>query len=158
MKTCTSDVYQEQKETEEKLTKHSDEMKGLEEALANLEIELRTNVKNMEEIERKYQNKNNELQNQVRQYDQRKQCSWFLRAFVPFFACHQDASNMPGIAAKQTELSNLNSEKNNLRNKEWNIKVQQTDLQLKLANSKIQLGERLSVFLNHHAVYMFITA
>ncbi|XP_048030853.1 uncharacterized protein LOC125258073 [Megalobrama amblycephala] len=140
VKSCTSDVYQEQKETEEKITKQTDEVKGLEDALANLEKELRNNVKNMEEIERRYQDKNNELQNQVRQYEKQKQCAWFLRAFVPFFACHQDASNMPGIAAKQSELSNLNSEKNSLRTKEWNIKIQQTDLQLKLANSKILLG------------------
>ncbi|CAM4724439.1 unnamed protein product [Leuciscus chuanchicus] len=140
VKSCTSDVFQEQKETEDKITKQTDEMKGLEDALANLETELRNTCRNMEEIDRRYREKTQEMQDNIRKYEQKKQCSWFLRAFIPFFAVHQDASNMPGIAAKQAELAHIDSEKNGLRNKEWNIKVQQTDLQLKLANSKIKLG------------------
>ncbi|KAG1931241.1 uncharacterized protein LOC120473233 [Pimephales promelas] len=140
VKTCTSDVFQEQKDTEDKITKQTDEMKGLENALADLETELRNTCRNMEEIDRRYRDKNQELQNNIRHYEKNKQCSWFLRAFVPFFAVHQDCSNLPGIAAKQAELAHIDSEKNGLRNTEWNIKVQQTDLQLKLANSKIKLG------------------
>lgn len=146
MKTCTSDVFQEQKETEDKIAKQTDEMKGLEAALANLETELRNTCRKMEEIDRRYRDKNQELQDNIRKYEQNKQCSWFLRAFIPFFAVHQDASNMPGIAAKQAELAHISSEKNGLRNTEWNIKVQQTDLQLKLANSKIKLGKCLCAF------------
>ncbi|XP_048030875.1 uncharacterized protein LOC125258083 [Megalobrama amblycephala] len=41
VKTCTSDVYEEMKETEENLKKHTYEMKALEDALAKLELELR---------------------------------------------------------------------------------------------------------------------
>ncbi|KAK9952873.1 hypothetical protein ABG768_016903 [Culter alburnus] len=73
---CISDVFAEQKETEEKLQGHSDEMKALKDALAKLELELRKIV----------------------------------------------------------------SENNGPRNQEWDIKIRQTDLQMKLANCKLQNG------------------
>ncbi|XP_077074787.1 uncharacterized protein LOC143725853 [Siphateles boraxobius] len=115
-------------------------MKGLENALANLEMELRNTCRKMEELDRRYRDKNQELQDNIRKYEQDKKSSWFSRAFIPFYDLFQDYFNMPVIAAKQTELSHIDSEKNGLRNTEWNIKVQQTDLQLKMANSKIKLG------------------
>ncbi|ROI15262.1 hypothetical protein DPX16_0417 [Anabarilius grahami] len=40
---CTSDVYEEQKDTKEKLKEHFDKMKALEDALVKLELELRKN-------------------------------------------------------------------------------------------------------------------
>ncbi|XP_067233785.1 uncharacterized protein [Chanodichthys erythropterus] len=73
---CISDVFAEQKETEEKLQGHSDEMKALENVLAKLELELRKIV----------------------------------------------------------------SENNGPRDREWDIKIRQTDLQMKLASCKLQNG------------------
>ncbi|RXN24383.1 restin-like protein [Labeo rohita] len=139
--TSTSDVFQEQKETKEKLTKQSDEMKGLEDALAKLEVELMKNVDDMKKTEKKLEETNNELQDLIRKYEEKKQRSWFFRFFQQIFGGYRDASEVPGVAAKTAELSHLDSEKNSLRNKEWDIKIKQTDLQLKLATSKIKMGE-----------------
>ncbi|KAI2666727.1 Serine--tRNA ligase [Labeo rohita] len=139
--TSTSDVFQEQKETKEKLTKQSDEMKGLEDALAKLEVELRTNVDDMKKTEKKLEETNNELQDLIRTYEEKKKRSWFFGFFRRIFGGYRDASKVPGVAAKTGELSRLDSEKNSLRNKEWDIKIKQTDLQLKLATSKIKMGE-----------------
>ncbi|XP_067234136.1 uncharacterized protein [Chanodichthys erythropterus] len=77
VKKCTSDVFVEQRETEEKLKKHTYEMKALEEALVEFELELKKIV----------------------------------------------------------------SENNGPRNREWDIKIRLIELQLKLANCKIQQGE-----------------
>ncbi|KAK9952886.1 hypothetical protein ABG768_016916 [Culter alburnus] len=76
VETCTTDVVQEQKKTNENVKKHSDEMKAVEDALVELEL----------------------------------------------------------------ELSKIVSENNSPLNQEWDIKIRQTDLQMKLANCKIQQG------------------
>ncbi|XP_048031478.1 uncharacterized protein LOC125258533 [Megalobrama amblycephala] len=59
-----------------------------------------------------------------------------VKALMKFNQRYNDAA----ILAKQAKLNRLVSEKDSLRNKEWNIKIQRTDLQLKLANCKIQQG------------------
>ncbi|XP_016117146.1 uncharacterized protein, partial [Sinocyclocheilus grahami] len=139
--TCTSNVFEEQKESQVKLTKHSDEMKGMEDALANLEVELRKNVDDMTETEKKIEETTNELQELIRKYEEKKQHSWFFRVFGLLFGGYKDVSKIPGVAAKKDKLSRLDSEKYSLRKKEWDIKIKQTDLQLKLATSKIKMGE-----------------
>ncbi|XP_067234454.1 uncharacterized protein [Chanodichthys erythropterus] len=134
VKTCTSDVYQEQKETEEKITKHSDEMKGLEDALVKLKEELMKNDSDMEEIEKRIEKSTQELHHLIinnRSYGY--SILWGLFSFRRRY-------NNDAILAKQAELNSLVSEKNSLRNQGWNIKIKQTDLQLKLANCKIQQG------------------
>ncbi|KAF4095502.1 hypothetical protein G5714_023105 [Onychostoma macrolepis] len=140
--TCTSDVIQEQKETEEKITTNTKEMESLKEAVDKLEEELRNHNRNMEELEKKIEDKNHELQNHITNSSKKRFC--ILRALVPFYAVIQDAKTTPAIAAKtqslNADLSRLNSEKSCLQNKDWNIQVRLTDLQLKLATSKIQLG------------------
>ncbi|XP_048030861.1 uncharacterized protein LOC125258078 isoform X2 [Megalobrama amblycephala] len=126
---CTSDVYQEQKLTEEKLTKHSDKMKALEDSLVKLEVELSNNVDDMEEIEKKIEKNTQELLYLI--INNRSCRSSFLRGLFSY----DDA-----IRAKQAELTSLVSEKDSLRNQGWDIKIQQIDLQLQMANFKIQLG------------------
>lgn len=148
MRTCTSDVFQEQKDTKEKLTEHSDEMKGLEDALAKLEVEMRKNVDKMKENEKKTEETNSELQDLIRKYEE-KQSSFFPRLFRALFGTFQDVSKIPGVAVKKDELTRLDSEKSSLRNQEWDIKIRQTDHQLKLATSKIQMGENFPVLLHY---------
>ncbi|KAK9952867.1 hypothetical protein ABG768_016897 [Culter alburnus] len=139
---CTSDVIQEKKVTEGKLTQHSLEMKSLEEAVTELEEELRKYANHIEEIEKKIERKNCELQDHIT--NSNKRSFSILRALVPFYGAIQDAKNGPRIAAQtqslNAELSRLYSERSSLQNKEWNIQVRLMDLQLKLATSKIQLG------------------
>ncbi|KAL0150646.1 hypothetical protein M9458_054063, partial [Cirrhinus mrigala] len=140
--TCTSDVIQEQKETEEKITKNTKEVESLQEAVDKLEEDLRKHTRHMEELERKIDNKNRELQDHITKSSKKR--FGVPRALVPFFAAIQDSITDPAIAAKiqslNAELSRLNSEKISLQNKEWTIQVHLTDLQLKLATSKIELG------------------
>ncbi|XP_050957988.1 uncharacterized protein LOC127159131 [Labeo rohita] len=47
LKSCTSDVYQEQKETEEKKKKQSDEINGLKDAISKLELDLKQIVEKL---------------------------------------------------------------------------------------------------------------
>lgn len=148
MATCTSDVIQEQKETEVKLTQHSDEITALEQAVAKLEEELKNNAQNVAGMEKKIEGKNVELQNHIKAVSRKSHGMGILAALVPFIGplikSIYDTVTAPGVAAQtqslNAELSRLTSEKSNLQNKEWTIQVKQTDLQLQLATSKIKLG------------------
>ncbi|KAF4115068.1 hypothetical protein G5714_002557 [Onychostoma macrolepis] len=139
VKTSTSDVYQEQKETEEKKEKKSDEMKGLEDALAKLEMDLKRVVDTMEMNEEQIKKTTDELNDFIRRF-QEEHGHWTVK-FLDCFRCYPDAMKEPSAIALDRELKRLDSEKSSLKNEEWNIKIKQTDLQLKLANCKIRMGE-----------------
>ncbi|XP_048030855.1 uncharacterized protein LOC125258076 [Megalobrama amblycephala] len=134
VKTCTSDVYQEQNQTEEKLMKQTVEMKALEDSLVKLKVELEKNDSDMAEIDKKNEKSTQELQDLIKKNE--KYSHFFLWALFGFGRPYNDAA----ICAKQAELDRLVHEKDSLRNQRWNIKIKQTDLQLKLANCKIQQG------------------
>ncbi|XP_016414045.1 uncharacterized protein LOC107744745 [Sinocyclocheilus rhinocerous] len=145
---CTSDVFQEQKETEKQQTQHSEEMKSLEEDVAKLEEEFRKNGKNLKEMEKKME-KNLELQNHIKTAVFRKSYGMaILSVLVPFVgplikSIYDTMTTHDAVAQTQAlnvELSRLTSEKSNLQNKQWDIVVKLTDLQLQLATSRIQLG------------------
>ncbi|XP_056307199.1 uncharacterized protein LOC130218905 [Danio aesculapii] len=139
---CTSDVFQEKKETEEKLQKHSEEMKSLEEAVKNLQDELKEVSRHMESTQNRIDSVNAELQEHIEKCSRRRH--GILRALVPFYAVIQDSKMAPAEEAKthslKSQISGLNSDKSSLQRKEWDVNVRLTDLQLKLASSKIQLG------------------
>ncbi|RXN14865.1 restin-like protein [Labeo rohita] len=145
---CTSDVIQEKKETEKQRTQKSEEMKSLDTAVGDLKNELDKTIKAIEEIEKNIEEKNNELQNHVRDVSSRRHGLSILAALVPFVGAIiksiHEAATAPGAAAKTkaltSELNRLSSEKCRLQNQHWTIQVKLTDLQLKVANSKIQLG------------------
>lgn len=150
--TCTSDVIQEQKETEKQKTEFSEEVKSLKKAVEKLEEELSKNAKNVEEIEVKISVKNTELQNCIKSvYSGSCGMDW-LAALVPFIGplikYIYDTANATDVAAQtralEAELTRLTSEKSNLQNKEWTIQLKLTELHLQMANSKIQQGERFS--------------
>ncbi len=141
--TCTSDVFLEQKETEKQQTQHSEEMKNLQEAVAKLEEESRKNAKNLKEMEKKIE-KNLELQNHIKTDFRKIQGIGILSLFVPFSGLNKLFYDAGKIQALKTDLTQLNSEKSKLQNKGWNIMVKLADIQLQLAISRIQLGERLS--------------
>lgn len=141
--TCTSDVFLEQKETEKQQTQHSEEMKSLQEDVAKLEEEFRENAKNLKEKNEKIE-KNLELQNHIKTDLRKSQGIDILSLFVPFSGLRKSFYDAGKIQALNTELTQLNSEKSKLQNKEWGIMVKLADLQLQLAISGIQLGERLS--------------
>ncbi|XP_050960549.1 uncharacterized protein LOC127161837 [Labeo rohita] len=146
--TCTSDVIQEQKETEKQKTEFSEEVKSLKKAVEKLEEELSKNAKNVEEIEVKISVKNTELQNCIKSvYSGSCGMDW-LAALVPFIGplikYIYDTANATDVAAQtralEAELTRLTSEKSNLQNKEWTIQLKLTELHLQMANSKIQQG------------------
>ncbi|XP_048030879.1 uncharacterized protein LOC125258085 [Megalobrama amblycephala] len=88
----------------------------------------------MEEIEKRIEKTTQELQDLIRNNGNYRHT--FLWGLFSFGRYYNDAA----IRAKQAELNRLASEKDSLRNQGWNIKIKLTDLQLKLANCKIQQG------------------
>ncbi|KTG03108.1 hypothetical protein cypCar_00028696 [Cyprinus carpio] len=145
---CTSDVFQEKTETEKQLTQTTEEIKSLEEAVANLEEELRKRAENINEIQKTIEEKNNELQNRIRDASSKNIGFGILTALVPFTGAIvsfiDDAVTGPGDAAQtqalNAELSRLMSEKSSLQKQESSIQVKLTDLQMQLANCKIRLA------------------
>ncbi|XP_058627522.1 uncharacterized protein LOC131537856 [Onychostoma macrolepis] len=139
VKTCTSDVYQEQKETEEKKAEKSDEMKGLKDALTKLGEELKRVVDTIEMNEEQIKKTTDELNDFIRRF--REEHGHWTVKFLDVFRGYPDAMKEPSAIALDIKLKQLDSEKSRLKNEEWNIKIKQTDLQLKLANCKIRMGE-----------------
>ncbi|XP_067234453.1 chromosome partition protein Smc-like [Chanodichthys erythropterus] len=133
VKTCTSDVFKEQKETKGKIMEQTVEMKALEDALAELELELKKNVDDIEEIQKQIEKNTQELQDLIKKSAKSHS---YLQVLFGFNRKYKNAA----IRAKQAELTPLVHEKNILRNQGWDIKNKQIDLQLKLANCSIQLG------------------
>ncbi len=74
VKTCTSDVYQEQTETKEKKEKKSDEMKGLEDALAKFGEDLEKVVKTIEMNEEEIKKTTDELNDFIRRFKEEHGC------------------------------------------------------------------------------------
>ncbi|XP_051970192.1 uncharacterized protein LOC127634614 isoform X3 [Xyrauchen texanus] len=142
---CISDVIQEKTEAEKQLMQQSEEIKALETAVAGLEEELRKNTSSIEEIEKKIQEKNTELENHIRAASE-SQLSWgimILGLAGLFIKAIYDAVNDPGTAETQAltyELSQLTLEKASLKNLESKIHNRLTDQQLKLVSCKKQLG------------------
>ncbi len=145
VKTSTSDVYQEQTETKEKKAEKSDEMKGLEDALAKLKVDLERVVDTIEMNEEQIKKTTDELNDFIRRF-QEEHGHW-TKKFLDIFRGHPDAMKKPTAIALDINLKQLNSEKSILKNEEWNIKTKQLDLQLQLANCKIRMGESLSMIL-----------
>ncbi|XP_058625684.1 beta-taxilin-like [Onychostoma macrolepis] len=139
VKKSTSDVYQEQDETKEKKEKKSDEMKGLEDALTKLGKDLKRVVDTIEMNEEQIKKTTDELNDFIRRF-QKEHAHWTMK-FLDFFRGYPDAMKEPSAIALDRKLKQLDSEKSRLKNEEWNIKIKQLDLQLKLANCKIRMGE-----------------
>ncbi|XP_048031115.1 uncharacterized protein LOC125258260 [Megalobrama amblycephala] len=134
VKTCTSDVYQEQNQTEGKIKEHTVEMKALEDALDKLKVELKQNESEMEAIENKIKKNTEEQQDLIENNKYHQSFLWGLFSFDGHY--DNDA-----IIAKQAEQTPLIAKKDSVRNKKWEINIKQTDFQLKLANCKIKQGE-----------------
>lgn len=145
MKTCTSDVYQEQTETKKKIDTKSDEIKGLEDALAKFGEDLKRVVDTIEMDEKQIKKTTDELNDFIRRF--REEHDHWTVKFLDAFRGHPDAMKEPSAIALDIKLKQLDSEKSRLKNEEWNIKIKCTDLQLKLANCKIRMGESLSMIL-----------
>ncbi|XDV48119.1 hypothetical protein PO909_017593, partial [Leuciscus waleckii] len=134
---CTSDVIQEQIETEVRQTRQSVEMERAKTAMANLEEELEKNAKDMEEIEKNNQMKNSEIQKCTVNVSGKKHSVAFINSIY-------NAITAPGVDGKNydlsVELSRLTSEKRKLQNKENKLHVELVDLQLKLDSYNIKQG------------------
>ncbi|XP_058625887.1 uncharacterized protein LOC131536779 isoform X2 [Onychostoma macrolepis] len=114
-------------------------MKGLEDALAKLEMDLKRVVVKIEMNEEQIKKTTDELNDFFRRF-QEEHAHWTMK-FLDCFRCYPDAMKEPSAIALDRELKRLDSEKSSLKNEEWNIKTKQTDLQLQLANCKIRMGE-----------------
>ncbi|RXN20128.1 restin-like protein [Labeo rohita] len=145
---CTSDVLNEKAETEKKLEQASKEVDALEKAVNALNQELWNNNQEIGRIEATIAQKNNELQNHIRESSNKNNGLSIMVCLIPFVgplikSIHQAQANQ-ALAAKtqaiSNELSQLSNEKSNLRNREWNIHVRLTDMQLKLATMKLEKG------------------
>ncbi len=112
VKTCTSDVYQEQTETK---AEKSDEMKGLEDALAKLKVDLERVVDTIEMNEGQIKKTTDELNDFIRRF-QEEHGHWTVK-FLDFFRGYPDAMKEPSAIALDIKLKQLDSEKSNLKMK-----------------------------------------
>lgn len=149
---CTSDVITEKDETDKKIQQTSQEIEVLQKVVKDIEEELKKNTTELGQVEANIEVKKQELQSHIRDSSSKSNGLGILAAIVPFVGAIvksiYDTATGPGVAAKtqalSNELSQLCTEKSNLRNKEWTIQVRLTDMQLKLASMKIEQGESLS--------------
>lgn len=139
VKTCTSDVFQEQAKTKEKKEKKTDEMKGLKDALAKLKEDLEIVVEKITMNENQIKKNTEELNSFIRRF-QEEHGHWTVK-FLDAFRGYPDAMKESTAIDLDRKLKQLDTEKSLLRNEEWNIKTKQLDLQLQLANCKIRMGE-----------------
>ncbi|XP_056306698.1 uncharacterized protein LOC130218519 [Danio aesculapii] len=145
---CTSDVFQEQSDNENQLVEHSDHIKNLNKAIQKLDEEMKKTVQDVANLEKKIEEKNAELERHLEHTSKKSNGMSIMAALVPFFGLLikfiVDAATVPGEAAKtqslKADLSRLTNEKRDLQNKEWDIHVKQTELELELASAKIHLG------------------
>ncbi|KAK2867474.1 hypothetical protein QQF64_023165 [Cirrhinus molitorella] len=145
---CTSDVINEKAETEKKIAQADKEIDALEKAVNDLNQELWKNNQEIGRLEATIAQKNNELQNHIRESSNRNNGLCIIAFLIPFVGplikSMHDAKTSQDVAAKTQvisgDLSRLSNEKSNLRNKEWNIHVRLTDMQLKLASMKLEKG------------------
>ncbi|KAK7156032.1 hypothetical protein R3I94_006185 [Phoxinus phoxinus] len=145
---CTSDVIQEQNESEERRTQLSAKMKRVETDVADLEEELKKTAKDIEEIEKKNLIKNSETQKCAVNVSRQNQSVGILSSLVPhvpsFINSIYNAITGPGVDGKtldlNVELSRLTSEKRKLQNEEGKLHVKLIDLQLKLDSSNLKQG------------------
>ncbi|XP_048015572.1 uncharacterized protein LOC125248039 [Megalobrama amblycephala] len=145
---CTSDVILEKTETEKRKAQTTKEIEAQETVVRDLEDQLKKNNEQIGQIEAKIAQKNQELQNHVKEASSKSNGLSLFAALVPFVGpivkSIYDAKTGPGVAAKtqglSSELSQLSFDKSSLMSKEWNIHVRMTDMQLKLASMKIENG------------------
>ncbi|KTG47246.1 hypothetical protein cypCar_00049272 [Cyprinus carpio] len=114
-------------------------MKGLKDALAEHKEDLEIVVNKTEMNEKQIQKNTEELNSFIRRFQE--DYSHWTKKFLAFFRGYPDGMKEPTAIALDRELKHLDSEKSRLKNEEWNIKTEQLDLQLKLANCKIRMGE-----------------
>ncbi|KAL6485522.1 hypothetical protein MHYP_G00049140 [Metynnis hypsauchen] len=146
--TTTSDVVTEKKETEKRLSQLSKEIKAMTEETEKLDAELKKTTADLAETEKKIGEKNNELQNLVRDAAAKSSGLGVLAAVVPFIGpivkSIYDAKTSPEIAEKtkalESELNRLTAEKISLKQKEWNLQIQTIDWRMKLAKLQIDKG------------------
>ncbi|XP_016325278.1 uncharacterized protein LOC107675446, partial [Sinocyclocheilus anshuiensis] len=145
---CTSDVILEKAETDKKKKQTSQEIEALGKVVSGLEEELKKNFEDLRRTEEKIEEKQQVMQNHVRNASRTSNGLSILVALVPFIGAivksiHNTAVG-PDVAAKthalSNEISNLFSEKSDLRNKEWIIQIRLTNAQLKLASKNIEQG------------------
>ncbi|XP_067292938.1 uncharacterized protein [Pseudorasbora parva] len=145
---CTSDVILEKVETERRKAQCSQEMTAQENAVKDLEDQLKKNNEKIVQIETTIAQKNQELYNHVKASSSKSNRLGVFSSLVPFVGpivkSIFDAKDAPDTAAKaqvlSSELTQLSIEKTGLMSKEWNIQVRMTDMQLKLASLKIESG------------------
>ncbi|XP_043084804.1 uncharacterized protein LOC122331306 [Puntigrus tetrazona] len=139
---CTSDVIAVKDDTEKKIEKNIQEIKNLRGEVTELQEKLKKITGEMNKIDETMAQKNQELQDCIREASRKRNRLGFFTALVPFVGPLVNAifsSNISGdLAARiqviSNELSRLSNEKSNLRNQEWKMHVSLTDLQLKLVN------------------------
>ncbi|XP_058623990.1 uncharacterized protein LOC131534891 [Onychostoma macrolepis] len=143
---CTSDVINEKDETESKIKINVEKIAKLKSDVTKLKEERKKNTEEISQIDRTIAQKNQELQNYIKQASRKHNRLGFITALVPFigplvnaiFGAKIDHGLAANIQALSNELSRLSNEKSNLRNMEWNIDFRLTDLQLKLASMIIE--------------------
>ncbi|XP_036438351.1 uncharacterized protein LOC118815989 [Colossoma macropomum] len=142
----TLDINAEKTEMEKKSAQLLQENEEIKKTLKTLEEMLEETNEKLTETEKTIGDKNLELQNLVKHFvsfsKQGHKRFEQLSASVPFtIECSSALATSPGAVEKintlQSEVNRLASEKATLSQKQWDIQVQITDWQMKLAKQKI---------------------
>ncbi|KTG03107.1 hypothetical protein cypCar_00028697 [Cyprinus carpio] len=161
----TSDIITEKKETEMKQQQQTSEMEALQKIMDGLDANLQKTNKELEDYEKKIEQKNAEIQKFINSITGSKEEKTpagengagsglaLFSAIVPFvesiigFISKMvlSSSQESMIKTLQTGLSELTSAQQRLKEREWDIQNKLMDNQLQLAKLKIENGQMPSV-------------
>ncbi|XP_066523603.1 paramyosin-like [Hoplias malabaricus] len=146
--TTTSDIITEKKETEIALQRLSEEQQAIKDSIKKLEGQLNDTNAETEEIQRKIDVKNNQLQRAVRDLAAETQKMTIVAVFVPFIGpiikAATESKFVPEATANirrlEAELNGLHSLKASAKQRAWNLQVQLIDKRMSLAKIQTDLG------------------
>ncbi|KAI4904422.1 hypothetical protein NFI96_008450, partial [Prochilodus magdalenae] len=144
----TSDIIKEKRKTEEMASKLSTEINAMEDALEKLKQKLKQISNKVTETENQISSKSRELEEYVKRVKKTDQDLTIVAAVVPLIGIIvksiYDAATDTGIAettkALENQLNRLNSDKNYLKQQEWNLQLKVNEYQKKLAQKKRDHG------------------
>ncbi|KAG1926949.1 hypothetical protein F2P79_024566 [Pimephales promelas] len=142
----TSDVVNEKREAEKKITEQDQKLKQAEKTLNDLKSELQKNTRDLDETEKKINSKIQEIQAFARSITTTRRGLGIFAAIVPFihlivksiYNAVRDPANVARMKALEAELNRLLAEKTTLRQKQWQVQLKVIDGQMKVARASFE--------------------
>ncbi|XP_039529097.1 uncharacterized protein LOC120480186 [Pimephales promelas] len=142
----TSDVVNEKREAEKKITEQDQKLKQAEKTLNDLKSELQKTTRDLDETEKKINSKIQEIQAFARSITTTRRGLGIFAAIVPFihlivksiYNAVRDPANVARMKALEAELNRLLAEKTTLRQKQWQVQLKVIDGQMKVARASFE--------------------